>query len=152
VQRCRSAGTCCLLLSLLLRTWWLLPLLLRTWWLLMFFHSRGRCCLGRRAPPVCSIGNLSRLVSQYRWIPQDSSIRQSDAHHRVLLRLETGFELSCSWLIVSCYGPSTNRSSSIFMKGSKLTSGHRISTVFNGQKYLFKMAKSKFLDKYFNPS
>jgi hypothetical protein len=32
-----------------------------------------------------------------------------------------------------------------------LTSGHRISTVFNGKKYVFQIGKSKFLDEYYNP-
>jgi hypothetical protein len=32
------------------------------------------------------------------------------------LRLETGFELSSSWLNVSCYGLNRNRSGLIFMK------------------------------------
>jgi hypothetical protein len=36
------------------------------------------------------------------------------------------------------------------MKISKLALGNRISTVFNGQNYFFKIAGSKVLDKYYN--
>jgi hypothetical protein len=55
--------------------------------------------------------------SHYRWIPQDSSIRQSDLAQGYFefLRLETGFELSCSSLIDSCYRPIPNRSGLILM-------------------------------------
>jgi hypothetical protein len=68
----------------------------------------------------------------------------------VFLRLETGFGLSSSWLIRGCYGSSTNRSGLFFMNISKLASGNRISTVFNGQKHFFKIAGSKVLDEYYN--
>jgi hypothetical protein len=63
------------------------------------------------------------------------------------LRLDTGFELSSSWTNVSCYGPNRNRSGLIFMKIFRLASGHRISTVFNGQNHFFKIAGSKVLDE-----
>jgi hypothetical protein len=88
--------------------------------------KKGAVCAGGARPSIA--GYLKTLVLDNR-----------TAYHGYFnfLRLETGFELSSSWVNVSCYGLNRNRSGLIFMKKTRLALGHRISTVFNGQNRFF---------------
>jgi hypothetical protein len=71
--------------------------------------------------------------------------------HREFLRLWTGFELPSSWTALPCYVLDLNRNSFCVMRWPHiLTSGHRISTTFNGQIYLKQIAGSKVLDEDYN--
>jgi hypothetical protein len=59
----------------------------------------------------------------------------------VKFTFETGFELPSSWVDLPCYGLNLNLT---------LASGHRISTVFNGQNTFQKVAGIEVLDEYYN--
>jgi hypothetical protein len=72
---------------------------------------------------------------------------------------ETGFELPSSCVNLPCYASNLNRNILDFMRWHqidlgaqelKLTSGHRISTTFNGQNHFNEIAGSKVLDEYYN--
>jgi hypothetical protein len=106
------------------------------------------CCGCVEAAPMLSM-MLPMIIAGYR---RTLVLDNRTAYHGYFefLRLETGFVLSCSWSNDSCYGVNRNRSGLIFMKISKLASGHRISTAFNGQNYFFKIVGSKVLDEYYN--
>ena len=66
------------------------------------------------------------------------------------LRLETGFELSSSSLIDSCYRSIPNRSGLIFMRWTHIDLGAQDLNGIQRPKLIFKIVKNKVLDEYYN--
>jgi hypothetical protein len=111
----------------------------------------GRICVFGGAYGLIYAPRLYSYMAGYRRTPVLGFRTCRDLHWE-FLRLWAGFELPSSCRTLPCYAAHLNRNILDFMRccGLKSTSGHRISTTFNGQNHFKQIAGSEVLDEFYN--